>query len=140
METASKFVTNIDVAERVKKATGSSESGQALLSKVSAEPIAQSNVVAVTATADSPQLAQELANAFAKQAVADRTKRLHERVNATAPLLRQQIPRTPRRPREPDPWAPSLRCCRPSATAPTRRSRSTRSPTSPAARSRRGRP
>ncbi len=95
VETASKFVTNIDVAERVKQATGSSDSGQTLLSEVSAEPIAQSNVVAVTATADSPELAQELADAFAKQAVADRTKRLHDRVAATAPLLRQQIARDP---------------------------------------------
>jgi capsular exopolysaccharide synthesis family protein len=95
VETASKFVTNIDVAKRVQEATGSSETPQSLLAKISAEPIAQSNVVAVTANADSPKLAKQLADAFAKQAVADRTQRLHERVAETAPLLRQQITRDP---------------------------------------------
>lgn len=95
IETASKFVTNIDVANRVKQAINSPESAQALLSMVSAEPVAQSNVVAVTAKADSPELSQRLANAFATQAVLDRTQRLHERIDATIPLLKRQIAAAP---------------------------------------------
>jgi len=95
VETASKFVTNVDVAARVKKATGSPETPQGLLAMVTAEPIAQSNVVSVNATADSPALAKELANEFAAEAVADRTARLHERINATIPLLQEEIERSP---------------------------------------------
>jgi capsular exopolysaccharide synthesis family protein len=95
VETAAKFVTNIDVAKRVKKVLGSDETPQALLSMVSAEPIAQSNVVAVTSNADSPRFAKQLADTFSEQAVADRTKRLHERVDATVPLLAQQISKDP---------------------------------------------
>lgn len=95
IETASKFVTNVDVAIRVKKSLESEESPQALLEKITAEPVAQSNIVAVTAKADSPEFAKELANAFAEQAVADRTKRLHERLSTTIPQLEQQIATTP---------------------------------------------
>jgi tyrosine-protein kinase len=95
IETASKFVTNIDVAARVQKALDSSETPQALLAKVSAEPVAQSNVVAVTTKASSPELSQELANAFASQAVVDRTQRLHQRIETTIPLLKEQISTSP---------------------------------------------
>jgi Mrp family chromosome partitioning ATPase/capsular polysaccharide biosynthesis protein len=95
IETASKFVTNIDVAELVKKELKSEETAEALLGKISAEPVAQSNVVAVTAKANSPEYATELANAFANAAVVDRTKRLHERIETTIPQLEAQIATTP---------------------------------------------
>jgi Mrp family chromosome partitioning ATPase/capsular polysaccharide biosynthesis protein len=95
IETASKFVTNYEVAQRAKKELGSGESAEALLAKISAAPIAQSNVVAVTAKADSAEFSQELANAFAKAAVADRTARLHERIETTIPQLEGQIAVTP---------------------------------------------
>jgi capsular exopolysaccharide synthesis family protein len=95
IETASKFVTNIDVAQIVKKELGTEESAEALLGKISAEPVAQSNVVAVTAKANSPEYSRELANAFANAAVVDRTKRLHERIATTIPQLEQQIATTP---------------------------------------------
>jgi capsular exopolysaccharide synthesis family protein len=94
IETASKFVTNIDVAELAKKKLGSDETAEAMLEKISAAPIAQSNVVAVTAKADSADYSQELVNAFANAAVADRTNRLHERIEVTIPQLEQQIAAT----------------------------------------------
>ncbi len=95
IETASKFVTNIEVANKVKQSLGSEETARELLSKVEAQPVAQSNIVAVTAKADSPELSRELANAFATQAVIDRTERLHERIDATIPQLREQIATAP---------------------------------------------
>lgn len=95
VETASKFVSNTDVATRVKEDLGSPESPEELLSKISAEPIAQSNVVSVRATADSPELAQQLANAFADGVVDDRTQRLHERLEATIPRLEEEIQNSP---------------------------------------------
>jgi receptor protein-tyrosine kinase len=94
IETASKFITNVDVAARVKEALDSEKSPEELLSEVTAEPIAQSNVVAVIAKTDSPEGSRVLANTFAAQAVIDRTERLHDRIDATIPLLEQQIATT----------------------------------------------
>ena len=80
VETAAKLVTNVDVAARVKAQLGLSETPQDLLKEVSAEPIAQSNIVAVTAEKDSKADAQRLANAFATQAVAEQTDKLHKEI------------------------------------------------------------
>ncbi len=44
---------------------GLDESADSLRAQVTAEPVAQSNIVAITATADSPDLARDLANGFA---------------------------------------------------------------------------
>ena len=80
VETASRLVTNIDVAEGVREELGSSESGQSLLNQVAAEPVAGSNIVAVTGSGGSPEEAQELANAFATQAVSERTQQMHAQI------------------------------------------------------------
>ncbi len=91
VQTASRFVTNINVANRVKTELHSNQSAEALLSKVSAQPVADSNVVAVTAQDSSPQGARSLANAFTRQAVADRTAVLHSQVNQLIPQLQAQL-------------------------------------------------
>ena len=83
VETASQFVTSLDVAELVKKDTGSDLSPRDLLSKVEAAPVAQSNIVAITAEGDSPEQAQEIANGFADATIDDRT----EQVQASAERL-----------------------------------------------------
>ena len=80
VETAAKLITNVDVAARVKAQLHLSESPQDLLKEVSALPVAQSNIVAVTATKDSKADAQRLANAFANQAVAEQTDKLHREI------------------------------------------------------------
>jgi succinoglycan biosynthesis transport protein ExoP len=80
VETAAKLVTNVDVAARVKGQLHLSESPQDLLKKVTAEPIAQSNIVAVSADENSKADAQRLANAFANQAVAEQTDKLHREI------------------------------------------------------------
>jgi capsular exopolysaccharide synthesis family protein len=90
VETASRFVTNITVANRVKVALNSSKSPQELLNSVQAQPVAQSNVVAVTARDSSAQGARRLANAFARQAVAERTALLHQQVDKLLPQLQTQ--------------------------------------------------
>jgi capsular exopolysaccharide synthesis family protein len=91
VETASRLVTNIDVAKRVKGELGRPEAPQDLLEKVTAEPVAQSNIVAVTATDTSPGAAKQLADSFATEAVEDRTERLHGQIDEQLPLLRAQI-------------------------------------------------
>ena len=82
VETAALLVTNTDVAEIVKERLALDESTRSLLDKVEAEPVAQSNFVAVKATEDSPESAQELANTFADATVSDRTEELHTQVRA----------------------------------------------------------
>jgi capsular exopolysaccharide synthesis family protein len=91
VETASRLVTNITVAERVQKAIRSDKTPQELLSSVKAEPVAQSNVVAVTARESSPRSSQQLANAFASQAVAERTALLHSQIDTLLPQLQRQL-------------------------------------------------
>jgi len=72
VETASQLVTNRGVAELVKEKLGLDESAESLRGKVTAEPVAQSNIVAVTAVADSADLARDIANGFANGVVTQR--------------------------------------------------------------------
>lgn len=90
VQTASRLVANIDVANGVQATLGSDESGQALLEKVTAEPVAGSNIVAVTASAGSPEEAQELANTFAQQAVKDLTSQMHAQIENQLERLQTQ--------------------------------------------------
>lgn len=89
VETASRFVHNREVARRVRARLRLSTSPGGLLDDVTAEPVAGSNFVAVTAQADSPRRAQQLANAFAEEAVADRTDEFHRQLDEKLGRLRQ---------------------------------------------------
>jgi len=80
VETASRLVINNDVAERVKADLGSSDSAGSLLGEVSAEPVAQSNIVAIVAEDHDPARAAELANAFANAAVTEQTEAIHAEI------------------------------------------------------------
>jgi capsular exopolysaccharide synthesis family protein len=95
VETASQFVTNLDVAVRVKEDLGTSESPRDLLDDVTAEPVAQSNIVAITAQGGSPEEARDLANAFAEATVADRTEEVHDSIDTLLPGLEQQVETAP---------------------------------------------
>ncbi len=91
VETASKLITNQNVAEAVQKKLDLSESPEALLSEVTAEPVASSNFVAVSAKDSDPGQAQAIANAFAEQSVVLQTKLDHQYANQTLPGLREQL-------------------------------------------------
>ena len=52
---------------------GLDQSADSLQTQVSAAPVAQSNIVAITAQADSPDLARDIANGFAEGVVAHRS-------------------------------------------------------------------
>ena len=90
VETASQFVANIDVAARV---TGEDDSSSPrdLLAKVTAEPVASSNIVAITAEGSSPEEARDLANDFAQAAVDDRTEQVHDSIEVLLPPLEAQL-------------------------------------------------
>lgn len=82
VQTVSELTTTVEVAELVKEELGFVGTAEDLLETVTAEPLAQSNLVAITASADDPQEAADVANSFARQAVANRTNRLHEQIDA----------------------------------------------------------
>jgi succinoglycan biosynthesis transport protein ExoP len=89
VQTASQLIANIDVARRAEKKLENGKSAESLLRSVSAEPVANSNIVAVTATEDSPEEAQEVANVFAEASVGDRTATMHKQIEERLPHLEE---------------------------------------------------
>jgi Mrp family chromosome partitioning ATPase/capsular polysaccharide biosynthesis protein len=91
VETASRLIKTPSVAERVKVALNSPDSARHLLSQIDVLPVAQSNVVTVTAKANDPESAARLADAFGEAAVADRTQKMHDQLATIIPRLQNQI-------------------------------------------------
>jgi succinoglycan biosynthesis transport protein ExoP len=95
VETAAKLVTNTDVSAAVKNQLDLSDTPQDLLQRVTAEPIAQSNIVAVTAQAHSRTEARDLANAFANTAVNQQTDKIHRVIQSQIDGLQAQLQASP---------------------------------------------
>jgi receptor protein-tyrosine kinase len=87
IETASQIIHNIEVARRAASSLNPPESAETLLGEVSAEPVANSNIVSVIASASSPQRAQEVANTFATAAVNEQTATMQAEINSRLPRL-----------------------------------------------------
>jgi Mrp family chromosome partitioning ATPase len=90
VETASLLVKTPEVASRVRDALQLQRSPRSLMSDVRAEPVAQSNIVTVTALGSSPARAARLANGFAQGVVAERTDVLHAQLDRLIPPLRSR--------------------------------------------------
>lgn len=88
VETASRLVASPDVAVRVKRELRDPRSPRQLLNDVRVEPVAQSNIVAITAEGPTSEAAQGLANGFAEAAVTDRTIQFHQQLDAAIDGLR----------------------------------------------------
>ena len=69
----------------------SDASPEALLAAVTAEPVAQSNIVVVTAEAGTPQEAADLANSFAEQTIVEQTEELHDYIDPILPELEERL-------------------------------------------------
>ena len=91
VETAGRLVTGRDVAKRVKSQLGLDESVENLLKQAKAEPVAQSNIVAIQAHADSPELARDIANGFADGVVAERDQVVRAEADKLITGLRSQL-------------------------------------------------
>jgi capsular polysaccharide biosynthesis protein len=91
VETASELVTTTDVAAGVKSALRLPGTPRQILSKVTAIPVAQSNVVAVTATGGNPTAAARLANGFVNGVITQRTALFQTEVDAQIALLKREI-------------------------------------------------
>jgi Mrp family chromosome partitioning ATPase/capsular polysaccharide biosynthesis protein len=94
ISTAASLVNTPEVGALVAVRTGASDPRSALKG-VSAVPVAQSNVVAVTAEASSAARAQALANAVAVATVQVRTETLHRQLDGIIPSLRAQVKALP---------------------------------------------
>jgi polysaccharide biosynthesis transport protein len=89
--TAARLIQNVQVAGLVARDLKSSESPEALLSRISVEPVAQSSIVAITATGSTPRAAQRLANAFGQAAVTERTEQLHRELDPAIENMRARL-------------------------------------------------
>jgi Mrp family chromosome partitioning ATPase/capsular polysaccharide biosynthesis protein len=94
ISTAASLVTTPEVAALVAARVGHT-TARAMLTQASAVPVAQSNVVAVIATASSAVGAQAIANAFALATIENRTQSLHRQLDAIIPALRSQVQALP---------------------------------------------
>jgi tyrosine-protein kinase len=94
VSTASSLVTTPEVAYSVATRVGHT-SARELLKQVSAVPVAQSNIIAITATASSADRAQAIANAFALAAAQSQTQALHRQLDTIIPALRAQVEALP---------------------------------------------
>jgi non-specific protein-tyrosine kinase len=103
VETAAQLTTTINVARRVAQGTPGDVGADDLLDLVSAAPVAQSNIVVITAEGDSAREAATLANAFANAAVAERTNQLHDQIERILPGLRSELESVA----SPDPTTPT---------------------------------
>jgi Mrp family chromosome partitioning ATPase/capsular polysaccharide biosynthesis protein len=90
ISTAASLVTTPDVAGLAGAHLNSSDASS-LLGDVNAVPVAQSNLVAITATAASAERARAIANAFALATIESRTRTLHRQLETIIPALRLEL-------------------------------------------------
>ncbi|MDQ3103063.1 MAG: AAA family ATPase [Actinomycetota bacterium] len=95
IDTATQLVTTTAVAELVDDEVADGRTPGELLELVEALPVAQSNIVALTAEGSSSDAASELANGFAAAAIEQRTEALYARIDEVLPDLRDQLEELP---------------------------------------------
>jgi len=91
VETIAKLITTPAVANRVVRRLQLQETPRALLKRVSAKPVAQSQIVTISTDAPGARRAAVLANVFGDAVIAERTARLHALLDAVIPRLRRQL-------------------------------------------------
>lgn len=84
VETVARLVTSRAVAADVREELSLDESPQSLADSIDASPVAQSNIVVISARDSDPELAADIANSFAENAIADRDEKLRAQIK---PLL-----------------------------------------------------
>jgi Mrp family chromosome partitioning ATPase/capsular polysaccharide biosynthesis protein len=94
VSTAASLVTTSEVGALVAAKLGNT-TGRSALAQVAAVPVAQSNIVAITATAGTARRAQAIANGFALATVQNRTRILHREIEAILPTLKEQVEKVP---------------------------------------------
>jgi succinoglycan biosynthesis transport protein ExoP len=89
--TASRLLTSPDVADSVNRTLGLNWSRDKITGAVSVSPVGQSNIVTVTATADTPTRSAEIANGFADELIRERTALFQSQLQTVIRQLRQEL-------------------------------------------------
>jgi len=95
VETVARLIKTPVVAGRVVSELGLHVTPRQLLADVDATPVASSNVVTITAKANDPKRAAQIANAFGTAGIDYRTRRLHEQLDVIIPQLQKQVAQLP---------------------------------------------
>ena len=95
VSTASAFVETPNVARRVGRQLDRKGRPEGLLADVEAVPLAQSDIVSITAKGSTPEEAARKANAFAEQTVNERTSQLRAQLDSILPGLRARVQTQP---------------------------------------------
>jgi Mrp family chromosome partitioning ATPase/capsular polysaccharide biosynthesis protein len=95
IQTAATIASSVGAAQQAKTALHLSDSPATILSHVTVQPVSDSNVLAVTASADTPTGAAALANAFARGTIRVRTAQFHAAVAQQIASLQAEIAKTP---------------------------------------------
>lgn len=95
VETAARLISSIDVAEQAQpKLAGTAAedlSPEELRDSITAAPLADSNIVSLTARSDDPDAAAAIANAFGEAAIAQRSRDFQKRLKSKLAELQQSI-------------------------------------------------
>jgi capsular polysaccharide biosynthesis protein len=94
VETAARLVTAPDVIRRAVRDLRLDRSVESVRNSVSASPVAESDIVTVTAQASSPEEARALADAVSRSSVRQRTEALHAQLDDVIPRVRSRIEET----------------------------------------------
>src|SRR5205807_9347567 len=91
VETAARLIVNRQTALQVKRDLNLSDGPNSIASHVTAQPVAQSNIVSVTSTAGSAKLAQDLANGFTRAVIEVQTEQFHSALDTAISALAARV-------------------------------------------------
>lgn len=92
--TLARYLNTPATAELVRRNLHLNESAGALLAKITVQPLSQTDIVAVRASAESPTLAARLANGFADATIARRTAQIQADVSKVVTRLQAEVDRS----------------------------------------------
>jgi capsular exopolysaccharide synthesis family protein len=91
VETVARLATSRAVAADVKEELSLDDSPQDLADSIDASPVAQSNIVVISARENDPELAADIANSFADNAIADRDEKLRVQLKPLIESLQARL-------------------------------------------------
>lgn len=97
VQTAATLIETQEAADAAAKSLNDGRTGQQILNSVSVQPAGESDVLDVTATADTPTEASRTANAFTLAALTTRREKLHAQLKEEIERLEGEGPQTPER-------------------------------------------
>jgi len=95
IETASALIKTNTAGELAANELNLDRSSTSILNDITIEPLAESDVLNITAKASTADGAAALANGFAEAAITNRTKILHDRIDEELPVLEDRLKAAP---------------------------------------------